>query len=216
MWLVWAVPLVVIGFLWSLNKFLRGGQKVLISGVLAILIFGFCGVAFFLSGWLVRFLALIGSFALAALFRTPALWTARRLVDLPDLDVCDYSHKRVEDDFGSPEYFQRLAEREQAEETHKANTVNRALAQEDVQGVLTRCSLSARDVQAFFERFEITSLPPKLREIAVSNARMLDYFFENSRATEVNGKHVRNVNDRNVAITLTLWAKHNPAGEATL
>ncbi|MBC8030989.1 MAG: hypothetical protein H7Z16_12825 [Pyrinomonadaceae bacterium] len=216
MWLVWAVPLVVIVFLWTLNEFLQGRLKAQISGVLAILIFGLCGMAYFLSGWLVGVLALIGSFALAALFRAPALWTARKLVDYPDLGVDDCSRKQVEGllrDFGSPEYFERFADRKQIDEAHMANTVSRALAQADVQEVLSRRSLTAEDVKAFYERFEISSLPHHLRELAVSNAKMLDYFFENSTATEVDAKYVRNVNDRNVAITLTLWAKHNPAGE---
>jgi hypothetical protein len=46
------------------------------------------------------------------------------------------------------------------------------------------------------------------------NAKLLDYFFENSTATEIGGKYVRNVNDRDVAIRIELWAKHNPAGES--
>jgi len=71
------VPLVVLVFLWTVNEFLRGRLKPQISGILALLIFGFCGAAFFVSRWLVGFLALLGSFALSALFRTPALWIAK-------------------------------------------------------------------------------------------------------------------------------------------
>jgi len=62
------------------------------------------------------------------------------MVDYPDLGVDDYSRKQVEGllrDFGSPEYFERVADRKRAEEAHMANTVSRALAQADVQAVLS-------------------------------------------------------------------------------
>jgi hypothetical protein len=93
------------------------------------------------------------------------------------------------------------------------DTVNGALTKADVQAILARRSLTGQDVQAFYERFEISSLPPRQRETAIGNAKLLDYFFENSTATEVDGKYVRHVNNRDVAITIGLWAKHNPAGE---
>ena len=212
---MWAVPLIVIVFLWTLNEFLHGKLKTAISGVLAILVFALCAIAFFLSGWLIGLFAMVGSFVLAALFRNPALWVARKLVDYPDLGADDYSRQRVSDllqDFGSSEYFERLTERQHADEVHMVNTVNRALARTDVQAVLRPRCLAGQDLQAFYERSEVSSLPPKLRNSSQQreNARLL---FENSTATEVNGKYVRNVNDRTVAMTLSLWAKDNPAGQ---
>ncbi len=46
------------------------------------------------------------------------------------------------------------------------------------------------------------------------NAKLLDYFFENSTATEIGGKYVRNVTIEMWQLQIELWAKHNPAGES--
>lgn len=66
--LVWAIPLPVIVFLWSLNEFMRGRLTQIISGALALLILGFILTAFILSGWVYGLIALIGSFVLGAVF----------------------------------------------------------------------------------------------------------------------------------------------------
>lgn len=214
-WLTWAIPLIVVIFVWTLNEFLRGRLKEVISGVSALLIFALCIVAFFVSGWIIGLVALIGSFALAALFRYPAFLIAKKLVKYPDLGVADHSQRRSQrmmNDLASGKYFERLETEKQEESRHKARTVEKAVSRSDVQDVLERLSCTKRDVEAFYERFEISSLPPHMREIAVCNANMLDYYLQNSVEAEVNGEYVRNVKDQNVAMTLTLWARHDPKG----
>ena len=79
-WLFWAIPLAVFVFLWSLNEFLRGEMTQIISGVLALLIFGLVILAFFMSGWMFGLGALIGSFVLRALFHYPASVIAGRFI----------------------------------------------------------------------------------------------------------------------------------------
>ena len=51
-WIIWAIPLVIIIFLWSLNEFMRGKLTQIVSGILALMIFGLVIVAFFFSGWM--------------------------------------------------------------------------------------------------------------------------------------------------------------------
>ena len=214
-WLAWAIPLIVVIFLWTLNEFLRGRLKEIISGVLAFLIFALCIVAFFVSGWLIGLAALVGSFILGALLHYPASLIARKLIKYPDLGADNYSQRgfeRMMNDFGSPEYFERREKEKREESSHMARVIDKALGRSDVQEVLERQSCSRQDVEAFYQRFEISSLPPNLREVAVCNANMLEYFLQNSVEAEVNGEYVRNVKDQNVAITLAWWAKHNPKG----
>lgn len=213
-WLSWAVPLVVVIFLWTLNEFLRGRFKDILSGVLALLIFGLCIVAFFVSGWIIGLVALIGSFVLGALFRYPAFQVAKKIVKYPDLGLSDYSqrkHQRIMDNLMSGDFDQLEQERHERSR-HKAETVEKALNRPDVQAVLRKLSCSSPDIEAFYERVEISSLPPHLREIALCNANLLEYFLEHSVAEQTAGEHVRNVDDQNIAIRLTLWARHNPGG----
>ncbi len=71
-WLIWAIPLVIIVFLWSLNEFMRGKLTQIVSGILALTIFLLVVVAFVFSGWLFGLGALIGAFVFGALFHYPA------------------------------------------------------------------------------------------------------------------------------------------------
>jgi len=217
MWLTWVIPLVIVTFLWTLNDFLRGRGKELISGVLALLTFALCGVAFIVSGWLVGLIALVSSFVLGALFRYPALLIAKRLIKYPDHGADDYSQRRLArtlKDFGSPQHFERRETEEREEAHHLTQTVDQAMSQPDVQEVLRELSCRKEDIEAFYQRFEILSLPPKARELAVCNASMLAYFLTNSVKGEVAGEYVRNFRDQDVTMTLTLWAKHNPSGRS--
>lgn len=79
-WLVWAIPLIVIIFLWSLNEFMRGKLTQIISIILAFLIFGLIAFAFLASGWAFGLGALIGSLILGAIFHFPAAVIAKQFV----------------------------------------------------------------------------------------------------------------------------------------
>lgn len=212
-WLYWTIPLTVIVFLWSLNEALRGKSKEIVAGILALFVFGLCVVAFFLSGWLFGLSALIGSFALANIFHYPATAVARKIMRDPDLVADSYQQKQSEQtmaDFGSDDYFLRREIEKRSEATHMEKTVDRALNLKQVQEILEKHSCSGNDLVAFYQRIEIISLPPQMRETALLNANMLDYFLKNSFSGEFNGKYIRNVTDVEISMTLTFWAKHNP------
>ncbi|MFN0277647.1 MAG: hypothetical protein ACKVRN_03490 [Pyrinomonadaceae bacterium] len=71
-WLTWAIPLVIVVFLWSLNEFMRGKLSQILSGVLALIIISLVIVAFFVSGWKFGLGALFSAFVLGALLNYPA------------------------------------------------------------------------------------------------------------------------------------------------
>lgn len=215
MWLTWAIPLVVVVFLWTLNDFLNGRLKELISGILTLFIFAICIGASFVSGWLIGVAALVVALLLANVFRAPVLLIARKLIRYPDLGADEYSKRQLErmmSGFGSEGYFERREQEKQEEERHLRKSVDRALAVKDIRDVLDRHGCSSRDMEAFYQRTEICCLPPPFREVAMCNANMLDFFLQNSVAAEANGEYVRNLNNRSISIELTLWAKHNPNG----
>lgn len=133
----------------------------------------------------------------------------------PDLGAAEYDKQLLQelDDFGSSESNQRFEIRKQEEEKHLSYTIAKALKQNGVNELLKRRGLSEQDLRAFYERIEIINLPPNLRELALCNEKILEYFFENSEETYFSGRYVRNVKDLGVHTQLTLWAAHNPGGD---
>lgn len=121
-YLWWAMPLILVIWLWALNEFLRGRLKEIISGVLALLIFVLVGMAFFISGWKIGVAALVGAFALGSLLRPLALTLARRLVAHPNLGFDDYGRRKLEQtmEFGSEEYVERRDGENEEDSRHKA------------------------------------------------------------------------------------------------
>ncbi len=211
----WAVPLVLISFLWTLNEFLRGRLKEVISGILALLLFVLVGVAFLFSGWKWGLAALFGVFLLGNLFRPLALTIARRMVVHPDLGVERYQREQLEktiNDFGSDGYFQRRQVEAEEELAHRENTAANALRGEDVQAVLEQHGGSQRDLEALYDRVEVKGLPPRMRETVLGNAEFVDYFLANSAPGEFQDGYVRNVSGQEVSMTLSLWASSNPGG----
>lgn len=215
-WLVWAIPLIITIFLWNLNEFLRGTLKRYINAGLALLIFVILGVAFFVSGWIIGLITVVGVAVLLAVLHYPALLVAKKITKYPDPGVENYwekEFKEMQRDWsylGTPEFDERIGKREQEETRHMIDTINKAMSKGDIQKVLERLSCSKRDLEAFYQRFEIHSLPPKLRERTLCNARLLNYFLENSVPGEAIGRYVRNIIDRNAVIRFTLWARYNP------
>jgi hypothetical protein len=203
--LIWAIPLVVAIFLWVLNTFLRGSLKQVITGLLTSVIVALWVVAFFVSGWVVALDAVLASCVLAISFWYPALLIVRKLTEYPDLGMDDYSRGRFERYMkyhSNPvRYGERLEEEKRKESEHMAKTTDKAVGRADVQEVLQRLSCAKEDVEAFYQSFPISSLPPHFREIAVCNANMLAYFLEN-----------RDSDDLDVQLTIGRWARHNPSG----
>jgi hypothetical protein len=210
---VWAIVLAGIVFLFSINERLHGRLKQVIGGVLAIAIFGMCGVAVYLWGWLTGMGALIGAFALGALLDNPSLWVAKKLTRYPDRGVEEYGRvklKRTTRDIASGKRLEQAQKERQEESRHMAAVVRRSRSQSAIQEVLARHGAAERDLEAFYQRFEITTLPPSLREVALGNAAMLDWFLSNSVAGEFEGKYVRNLRCRDASLLLSLWAAHTP------
>jgi len=214
-WLWWAIPLIVAVFLWTLNEFLRGRLKEITSGVLAILIFALVGMAFYISGWKIGIGALVGAFALSNLLRPIALTLARRLIAYPDLGFDDYSRRQLERtmaDFGSEAYFKRREREEEDEAHHKNATVSIAMKIPAAAEVLVQCGATERDLAALYDRIEVKSLPPRVRETVLRNYRIIRFFLENSEPCEIyDGTYGRKVS-MDGHITLQLWSHSNPDG----
>lgn len=211
----WAVPLAVVVFLWTLNEFLRGQLKEVASGVLALLAFAFVALAFFISGWKWGIAALIGAFALANIFRPPALALARRLIRYPDLGVERYQRERLQQtirDSGSEDYFRRREAEETSDRSHRDKVVASALKDAQLAKVLDRHGSSDRDLIALYERVEVKTLPLRMREEIICNAELVDYFLANSEPAEFRGQYVRNVTGQDISMTLTLWCSSSPRG----
>jgi len=215
-WLTWALPLVTVVFLWTLNEFLRGRSKELISSVLAILVFGLVGLAFLVSGWKIGLIALVGAFVLGSLFRGPALALARRMLEFPDLGVDRHNQRELEGPMKTmrsgrgAEYFE---ERDRHTATHRQHTLDQAIKRPEVRAVLERFAAGPQDLAVLYDRVEIATLPPELRVPALCNPRLLEYFLANSDAGDVEGQYTRHVRNQSVHLTLTLWASSNPSGE---
>ena len=215
-WLWWAIPLIVAVFLWTLNEFLRGLRKETTSGVLATLIFVLVGMAFFISGWKIGIGALVGAFALGNLLRPVALTLARRLMAHPDLGFDEYSRRQLERtmaDFGSEAYFKRSEREEEKDARHKNTTISIATEIPAVAEVLAQCSATERDMAALYDRFEVRSLPPRVRKTVLQNAQLVQFFLENSEPYDVyDGTYGRKVS-MDTAIRLQLWTQSNPEGQ---
>ncbi|MGH9340093.1 MAG: hypothetical protein ACRD1R_11035 [Acidobacteriota bacterium] len=212
----WAVPLAVFVFSWTLNEFLRGKLKETVGGVLALLIFGFVGLAFLFSGWLWGLGALVGAFILSNIYRPVALAVARRMITYPDLGVERYQHERMQQtlhDFGSEDYFKRRAAEEKSEQVHRNRVVANALKDEHLREVLGRHGSSKQDLAALYDRVEVRTLPPKMREAVLRNPELVDYFLGNSTPAEFRGEYVRNVTGQATSMTLALWCSSNPGGK---
>lgn len=215
-WLWWAVPLIVVVFLWTLNEFFRGRSKEITSGVLALLVFLLVAIASFISGWKIGVGALVGAFVLSNLFRPLALMLAKRLIMYPDLGFEDYSRRQRERtmaDFGSDDYFKRC-EREKEEETHhKTATISAAMKVSEVAKVVRELGGSERDLAALYDRIEVHSLPPPARKSVLQNARLVAFFLENSKPYDIyDGTYGRKVS-METAMRLQLWTSSNPGGK---
>ncbi len=215
-WLWWAMPLILLVFLWTLNEFLRGRLKEATSVVLAILVFAMIAVAFAVSGWRFGVGALVAVLVLVNLLRPAGLAVARRLIRYPNLGF-ERSNRgqptRTRGDFGSDRYFKRREKEEQEQARHKSETVSTATKSPVVAEVLARLNATEQDLVAFYDRIEVHSLPPRARETVLHNARLVAFFLENSEPYQVyDGVYSRKVS-MDIAIRLQLGTHSNPGGE---
>ncbi len=212
----WAIPLILVVFLWTLNEFLRGRLKEIISDVLALLTFALVGTAFLISGWKVGIGALVGAFAISNLIRPLALGLARRIIARPDLGFADYSRRQLERtmaDFGSERYVERSQREQEEASRHKATSVSKAMVIPAIAEVLAKLGATERDLAALYDRVEVHSLPPRARETVLQNAPLVQFFLENSDPYDVyDGSYGRKVS-MDAAMRLQLWTHSNPGGK---
>lgn len=215
-WLWWAIPLVLIVFLWTLNELLRGSLKETISGILALIIFMLVGVAFFVSGWEAAVGALIGAFILGNLLRPLAIPLARRLITYPEFDSDDCSHRQLERttaDFGTEAWLKHHEQEDEDEASHKAEVISDAMKLSAITEVLAQFGCTEQDIAALYDRIEVSSQPPRIRKIVLENARLVAFFLENSEPYDVyDGTYGRKLS-MDTHIRLELWICNNPSGD---
>lgn len=216
-WLWWAIPLAVTVFLKTLNRFLRGRAKQVIDAACGLVICVLAVVAFFVSGWPIALGALVGVVAFGYLLRPVAWSLARRLIVYPDDGLEAYGRRQLDRTARaeSLDEWLRLADRKQvARARHMTMAVAAAMKRPAIRQVLRHQGAGERDLIAFYERMEVSILPPKIRKRVVLNADLVEFFLENSEPGEsYDGTYVRNLPSQNVHMRLQLWTRYNPGGK---
>lgn len=78
---------------------------------------------------------------------------------------------------------------------------------------LTQLGATERDLVALYDRIEVHSLPPQIRETVLQNVHLVQFFLENSEPYDVNdGTYGRKVSI-DTAMRLQLWTHSNPRGK---
>lgn len=214
---LWAVPLLILIFLFTLNTFLRGSRKEQTEYELTLLIFLCIGLAFFLSGWTWGLAALASPFILPIMFRIPALLLARRLVDYPDLGTARDAQERMDrmrhemrnrwDDDVIREREQREAE----EAAHQERCVAMAMQLRGIETVLEETDADEDDLGALYDDIKY-SHPPALREQVFRNINLIEFYLSaTERQADVSGVN-RVFHSESLNIKFGLWVHHNPSG----
>jgi hypothetical protein len=216
-WLWWAVPHVGAVFGWTLNEFLRGSARVIISGAITWTIFGLVGVAFFVSGWKFGIGAFVGAFVLVALLCPLASAVAKKLIDFPDLGYDKYADRHAQQivkRFGPDQDFEERGRDLEEESCHRAAAVSSAMKNRTIANLLVKLSATDQDLAALYDRLEVHSLPPQVRETVLANAALIEFWLENSEPfVQYDGSHGRKITAVDTALRLGLWTRSNPGGD---
>jgi len=196
-WLLWSIPLIVFVFLWTLNDFLRGHLKEVANVILFMLITLFTVIAFFVSGWKIGMVTIIGVFVTAALFRAPALAIARRLIKYPDIGA-DIDPNETVEEF----------------EMHMQRAVSKSIGLSQIRAVLDKWEATEEDLIVLYQIPFNRYLPPTFREQVICNPALVEYFFEHSEPTTVGDKYTRHVSSLDVSLALQGWSKLDPSGKS--
>ena len=214
MWYLWAVPIVLVVFLWALNEHLSGHLKDVTSGVLIWTVVGLIVAAFIVSGWKAGALSLV-LVPISALVVIPVARSVARLSHgYSDLRI--EAHRRRQMDglrnaSQAIDPFDVMETQASSDRKHMEATVGRAVAQPPIQKVLAEHACARRDLEALYRRVEVQMIPPELREIALGNPALLGFFLDNSGPSTVDGEYRREVIDLNTHMVLSLWVSHDPA-----
>jgi hypothetical protein len=221
MWLIWFIPLVIFSFLWHLNDFLNGAKKQQASVILLLLVLGSCVVASVVSGWWAGIVAAITFFLFGALlFRPFALRAARKLTPFPDIGVAEWNSRRLDSALqaisGDWQIWHKEAERwkmdKMDDEKHKGLVVDRAMAEPEIQQILSDKGAKRRDLEAMYNRSEMRQIPPKLREAAFQNPNIVKFFLSSTTDAE----HTQNFGYQRAFygpdghLVFSLWLQYGP------
>ncbi len=212
-WLWWAVPLSLVVFLWTLNEYLRGSLKRLLSGILALLMFSLVGIACVISGWLAGIGALVGAFALINIFRPFALAVARRLIRFPDLGYEEYNRQKLRRlERAGPGHLLELLNQDMDEEVrHRSASVSSAMQDPAIADVLQQLGATERDLVELYHCFAVHRLPPEIRDIVLRNALLVRFFLENTEPDFCDGRYYRRV-PLETSVRLCMWTGSSPGG----
>lgn len=215
-WLWWAIPLVIMIFLWNLNEFLRGRQKVFIRVLFTIFIFVFMAIAFVISGWKIGIITVVGAFLLIIIFRAVSFSVAKRLIKYPDHGFVDYSQKKFEQtitEFGTESFWEHREHEEEEDKRHREDTLSMAMNNPAIIELLTSIGAKKKDLGAFYDRIEVQFIPPEARESVLNNVELVTFFMQNSEPYDVyDGTYGRKVSE-DIHIRLQLWIQINPSGK---
>jgi len=124
----------------------------------------------------------------------------------------DEDYTRTLADLGSEGYLARLEAESRKDDEHMSKTIAEAMTNADIQHVLRINGATERDLVALYQRVEIMSVPPRLREEALMNPELVAFFLERSEPTDIDGEYCRKVDGSDTSITLAVWLAEDPGG----
>lgn len=110
-------------------------------------------------------------------------------------------------------FVETMEKQSNEDREHMEKAVERAHAQPSIQQVLTGNGCDRRDLEALYRRTEIQALPPELREVALCNPGLLDFFLKNSTVATEQREYRRSVKDTNIHLLLGIWVMQYPAAD---
>lgn len=213
MWYLWILPVVLLLFLWALNEHLSGRLKPMTSGVLSLTLLGLIVAAFCLSGWRAGVACIVSVPILGWVLMPIARSIARSSSGYSDPRIAAYNRRQM-DELRSGDLFETMEKQAQEESEQKEQAVKIAMGEQSIQRVLRDNACTRRDLEALYDRTEINMLPPGMRELALRNPSLLEFFLRNSTPLAEDGEYRRNVSNKDTHILLALWVSHDPTANA--
>jgi len=217
-WLFWAVPLVALTFLFTLNDVLRGSRKKQTEFVLTNLIFGCIGLALFLSGWKLALVAIAVPFIMPIFFRFPAVQIVHHVMGYPDLGIEQYAQEELGETANTLRKGGILAAAEAADtkakqrDVHMEACVSKAMKKTSIQDLLQQLDANPDDLRAMYRHFSISKLPTKLRQQPLLNTKLVHFFIERSVLSKRSQQYNRHLESEEDNIHFGLWVRFSPDG----
>lgn len=213
LWLIWAIPLTIVVFLWTGNEYLQGLKKRSTRIALMRVWLALWVVAFLISGWKIALVASVCSILLIIPFAPIAHIIARRLIKYPALGVREYNLMRALQDvagLASGQNSWQPWEEGEEREHHMESAVRKAMRRRRIRSVLEAHCANRQDLEALYRSSYLFVVPPWVREKALRNPKLVEFFLEVSVPGEFLGKYVRNVTSIDMATLLQVWVVSDP------